>query len=268
MTSGSAFGTGLPTSNKFLLYQGANAAVTPTVVNGTIGPIQDAVINSGYLYLAGDRLATINLSDPTLAMHLANSDPFGAEAAVAVSGGFAFGAEINNNNDGRINIYNVSSPGAPLFVRQQAVAGVSGLAYRALVPLGANYLIAITPDRPFGGDYDIWMMNPVTGFKEKLIGDATSAEVDAVAIYPKFVRTVFKSSLDEPNGHTIVNPQSGIFLIPEPGAWGFLGSAMVGLIVSIEIILGGRAVRFRRGEKKTDVADHPILGGRPRRFTR
>src|SRR5207244_4284748 len=153
VTSGSAFGTGLPISNKFLLYQGANAAVTPTVVNGTIGPIQDAVINSGYLYLAGDRLATINLSDPTLAMHLANSDPFGAEAAVAVSGGFAFGAEINNNNDGRINIYNVSSPGAPLFVRQQAVAGVSGLAYRALVPLGANYLIAITPDRPCGGDY-------------------------------------------------------------------------------------------------------------------
>src|SRR5207244_10442662 len=130
-------------------------AVTPTVVNGTIGPIQDAVINSGYLYLAGDRLGTINLSDPTLAMHLANSDPFGAEAAVAVSGGFAFGAEINNNNDGRINIYNVSSPGAPVYVRQQAVAGVSGLAYRALVPLGANYLIAITPDRPFGGDYDI-----------------------------------------------------------------------------------------------------------------
>jgi hypothetical protein len=49
-------------------------------------------------------------------------------------------------------------------------------------------------------------LNPITGFKEKLIGEATSAEVDAVAIYPRLVRPIFRSTLDEPNGHVVVYP--------------------------------------------------------------
>jgi hypothetical protein len=68
----------------------------------------------------------------------------------------------------------------------------------------------------FGGDYDVWVMNPITGFKEKIIGDATGAEVDAVAVYPRFVRPVFKSSLDEPNGHTIIydgKPEAELYIL-------------------------------------------------------
>ncbi len=54
----------------------------------------------------------------------------------------------------------------------------------------------------FDGNYDVWVMSSVTGAKEKLLGDAGSAEVEAVGVYGKLVRPIFKSSLDEPNGHT------------------------------------------------------------------
>jgi len=128
------------------------------VITSGVGGIYDMVINAGYLYIGGDRFATVNLADPTLAVHL-DGDPFGSDGAVAVSNGFAFTGEVNNNNDGRINIYNVSNPAAPVFVRQQAVAGFGGIAYRALVPFGGSYLIAVSGDRPGGFDHDITVID-------------------------------------------------------------------------------------------------------------
>lgn len=58
----------------------------------------------------------------------------------------------------------------------------------------------------FSGDYDVYVLDPVTGAKTKLLGDAGSAEVDAVAVYARASRGVFKSALDEPNGHTRILP--------------------------------------------------------------
>lgn len=56
----------------------------------------------------------------------------------------------------------------------------------------------------FGGDYDVYVLDPETGTKTKILGDAGQAEVDAVAVYGRASRGVFKSTLDEPNGHTTV----------------------------------------------------------------
>lgn len=56
----------------------------------------------------------------------------------------------------------------------------------------------------FGGDYDLYELDPATGLKTKILGDAGKAEVDAVAVYARASRGVFKSTLDEPNGHTTV----------------------------------------------------------------
>ena len=52
----------------------------------------------------------------------------------------------------------------------------------------------------FGGDYDLYVMDPETGAKTKLLGDAGVAEIEAVAIYPRAVKGLFSSPLDEPNG--------------------------------------------------------------------
>ena len=57
----------------------------------------------------------------------------------------------------------------------------------------------------FGGDYDVYVMNPTTGAKTKLLGAADVADVDAVGVYARLLRPVFRSTLDEPNAHTLID---------------------------------------------------------------
>jgi hypothetical protein len=61
----------------------------------------------------------------------------------------------------------------------------------------------------FGGDYDVYVVDPVTGAKTQLLGSAGTAEVEAVAVYPRVPKGIFASALDEPNGHTYVNAGDG-----------------------------------------------------------
>ena len=49
-------------------------------------------------------------------------------------------------------------------------------------------------------------MDPVTGVKTKLLGATGTAEVEAVALYARAPKGIFASALDEPNGHTVVQP--------------------------------------------------------------
>lgn len=57
----------------------------------------------------------------------------------------------------------------------------------------------------FGGDYDIYEIDPVTGAKSGvLIGGAGTAELDAVAIYQRNSRGIFSSTLDEPNSFNVL----------------------------------------------------------------
>ncbi len=85
----------------------------------------------------------------------------------------------------------------------------SGL-YTSPAPLPSAQMLvsfgAASDPGAFNGDYDVYVIDPVTGAKAKLLGEAGSAEVDAVAIYGRFVRPIFRSTLDEPNGHTTIIP--------------------------------------------------------------
>ncbi len=58
----------------------------------------------------------------------------------------------------------------------------------------------------FGGDYDVYVLDPASGAKTRLLGNAGTAEVEAVAVYPRAPKGIFASALDEPNGHTTVIP--------------------------------------------------------------
>ncbi len=88
---------------------------------------------------------------------------------------------------------------------KQATSG----AYTSPSPLpGAKMLVsfgAASDLGAFGGDYDLYVMDPVTGAKTKLLGEAGSAEIEAVAVYARPAKGLFRSSLEEPNGHTQVN---------------------------------------------------------------
>ncbi len=79
------------------------------------------------------------------------------------------------------------APGAGLYTSPSALPGGS-----VLVSYGND------------GDYDVYAVSPVTGARTKLFGDAGSAEVDAVAVYARAIRPVFRSTLDEPNAHTTI----------------------------------------------------------------
>jgi hypothetical protein len=54
------------------------------------------------------------------------------------------------------------------------------------------------------------LLGVVTDFEETgLLGNAGTAEIEAVAVYPRVPKGIFASALDEPNGHTYVNPGDG-----------------------------------------------------------
>jgi hypothetical protein len=69
---------------------------------------------------------------------------------------------------------------------------------RVLVSYGAG------DAKTFGGDWDIYLVEPLTGDMVKLLGEPGSAEVEPVAVYARQNHGLFASSLDEPNGHTQV----------------------------------------------------------------
>lgn len=74
-----------------------------------------------------------------------------------------------------------------------------------LVSFGA----AATPDA-FSGDYDVFVMSPTTGVRTKLLGEAGAADVDAVGVFQRLARPIFRSTLDEPNAHTILRPGTNV----------------------------------------------------------
>ncbi len=81
---------------------------------------------------------------------------------------------------------------------------------------GTQLLVSFDPG---GGDYDVYVMDPNTGVKTKVLGDAGSAEVEAVAVYARLPRPIFRSSLDEPNGHTVIldgKPEAEVHVLDFP----------------------------------------------------
>jgi hypothetical protein len=71
-----------------------------------------------------------------------------------------------------------------------------------------NVLVSFGTGDPasFGGDYDVYVLDPITAKKTKLLGSAGTAEVEAVAIYEKVAKGIFTSTFDEPNAHSSIDP--------------------------------------------------------------
>ncbi|HVS32818.1 MAG TPA: Ig-like domain-containing protein [Thermoanaerobaculia bacterium] len=159
-STGSRSGSGLGSlSSRMYLFRQPDASEPPQIITTTAGGVQDVEISSGYLYIAGDRLGTINLTNPALTTNLANTNQGGGEGAVAISGSYAFTSETDWFNDGRIHIYNISNPDSPVYVRSQGVSGVSSFNFDGLLALGTSYLIGLSPDRPGGVDRDVMVID-------------------------------------------------------------------------------------------------------------
>ena len=84
--------------------------------------------------------------------------------------------------------------------------GTSGL-YTSPAPLPDGRILvsfgAATDSASFGGDYDLYAVDPTSGAKTKVLGVAGSAEVDAVAVYARPARGVYRSAPGEPNAYAL-----------------------------------------------------------------
>ena len=58
----------------------------------------------------------------------------------------------------------------------------------------------------FGGDYDVYVLDPITGARTRLFGDAGAAELEAVPVFGRTARGIFESAFDEPNAFTRILP--------------------------------------------------------------
>lgn len=96
----------------------------------------------------------------------------------------------------------LSSPDPNYFLRSLRLPDPGGLYISPATLPDAQILVSFAET---GGDYDVWVMDSGTGQKTKLFGDASGAEVDAVAVYAKLARPIFRSTLDEPNGHVRID---------------------------------------------------------------
>ena len=57
----------------------------------------------------------------------------------------------------------------------------------------------------FGGDYDVYVMDAVSGNKTQILGNAGTAEVEAVGVYARVPKGIFVPVGDEPNGNTTIH---------------------------------------------------------------
>ncbi|HKB78280.1 MAG TPA: hypothetical protein VKH35_01065, partial [Thermoanaerobaculia bacterium] len=136
---------GWGSSSELVLLDLSNPAV-PALVRTSVaaqGAIRDVVIRDGWAYVAADRFSTLDLSASGSTPNY-TTDPCGREQAVALSGGYAFTAEVDCLNNGTIHVYDVTNPAAPRYLSSQAVAGVANDALTDLLTFGRDDLVGIS----------------------------------------------------------------------------------------------------------------------------
>ena len=57
----------------------------------------------------------------------------------------------------------------------------------------------------FGGDYDVYVMDPVLGYKTQILGAMGTAETEAVGVYARVPKGIFAPIGDEPNGDSSIH---------------------------------------------------------------
>ncbi|MGZ7081393.1 MAG: hypothetical protein ACXVJT_18430, partial [Thermoanaerobaculia bacterium] len=143
-----SYPTGNGSSDKIVLFDvtdRANPVYKRTVTTGA-GALRDMAIVNGYLVFGADRLGTLDLSSQTSAP-IFTGDPCGSDLAVEVVGGYAFAAMADCFGDGEINVYDVSTPSQPRYLRSQGF-GYSGFNFTGLAALGSDYLVGVSNLRP------------------------------------------------------------------------------------------------------------------------
>jgi hypothetical protein len=146
-------GYGETSSTRLLVFDVTNPAVPvfrrSVVLNN--GAINNVGIVDGWAVMAANDLVLLDLGSQTSSpVYIPDAGNF--ESELLVRDGYAF-TTTPHFGDGRIRIYDISSPPAVRYLREQVTTG--GLTYSGLAALGSRYLIASSPDRPGGVGHDV-----------------------------------------------------------------------------------------------------------------
>jgi hypothetical protein len=172
---------------------------------GTIGFQQMTEVvelaNKNFAAIFGDRRAahgagTLGIFNRSIGPDQVSSDP----AEYTVDPG-AIGWPVDNFYLRSLHIVDAAASGH--------VGGPNMGAYRSPAPLpNGQLLVSYAANAAdlggFTGNFDIYLMDAITGQKTQLTSDAANDELSAVAVYQRTDRGVFASRPDEANGHTRV----------------------------------------------------------------
>jgi hypothetical protein len=161
-----------------LVYSLANLAAAPRLI--TVGGVlNDFVVVNGRAFIAANDLVTVDLTNPSSVPFTA-PDASNTEVAIAVAGNWAFTA-TPHANDGRVRVYDITNPAAPVWLRDNPLQG--GMTYRKLLPYGTDYLVALSTDAPAGRERDVVIINRANVNAMTYVADlpiASFTPVDAV----------------------------------------------------------------------------------------
>ena len=154
----------------------------------------------------------VELADKSFAAIFSNPTAQHGAGAVAVVNR-SIGPDFSSTNPADypidptvIDPSSASSPEASFFLHSLRVLATDGSYTSPSALPGGGMLVSFGAGDPatFGGDYDLYVMDPVTGQKTMIAGVAGSAEIEAVAVFARDNKGIFTSRPDEPNGHTTV----------------------------------------------------------------
>jgi hypothetical protein len=139
-------------SDKVLRFDISNPLAPVHIDTTTAGNnfIWDIALKNGYAYVASDDLRVINMNVTPSQLIIPDRHTDNYSISVAVDGTYAFVG--TNPSAGQINIFDISNPQAPHFLRGQNLGGVN---FHKLLTFGTDYLIGITPQ----GSNDVWVMD-------------------------------------------------------------------------------------------------------------
>jgi hypothetical protein len=159
----------------------------------------------------------VELADKNFATIFSNANAQHGAGSLAVfnrSLGIDFSSQTPSDYPIDPSVINPSSPSAPEpgFFQQSLDMVAADGSYTSPSPLpGAKLLVSFGTGQPqsFAGDYDVYTLDPSAGTKTRLLGTPGTAEVEAVAVYPRVDKGIFVSTPDEPNGHTSISSAGG-----------------------------------------------------------
>ena len=155
----------------------------------------------------------VQLSDKDFATIFSNQ---GAQHLAGALGVFnrSIGVDFTSTNPGDYVVDpTVIDPGSPTsvdpaFFLHSLSTTYSDGSYTSPSPLPDDQmLVSFGAGDPstFGGDYDVYAMDPVTGTKTQILGTAGAADIEAVGVYARVPKGIFTPVGDEPNGDTSIH---------------------------------------------------------------